>query len=137
MPRGRPKKQNIEETLKIFRLTNGEDVISICKIYHDDNYVELINPMLVAILPHASHKKQSLIMTNWLPASLITENSCCISMNDVLLTLEPNAVFAEYYSGLIMEQVLSNVGVYGSSDEELDIEEAIAERDLISPERLQ
>lgn len=137
MPRGRPKKQNIEETLKIFRLTNGDDVVSVCKIYHDDNYVELINPMLVAILPHASHKKQSLVMTNWLPSSLIDENACTISMNDILLTMDPNPVFAEYYSGIIMEQMQSPNDSYDASDEELDLEEAMEERELLSPEMIQ
>jgi hypothetical protein len=87
------------DTIKILRLKNGEDIIAYIKSEDDINY-DISEPMTVDVEVRGSNAGQ-LIMGNWLPVQLIKQNETTLKSEDILLMMEPQDHFLEYYMNAV------------------------------------
>lgn len=83
------------DTIKILRLKNGEDIIGYVKSENNITY-DISEPMTVDVEVRGSNAGH-LIMNNWLPVQLIKLNEVTIKSEDILLIMEPQDHFVEYY----------------------------------------
>ena len=81
--------------INFLRLKSGEDLISFIEKEGDD--VKLTHPLSIYINFNTKTQEQELILTFWLPTSLLKHNSATIPQSEILLSLEPKKDFKEYY----------------------------------------
>jgi hypothetical protein len=79
--------------IKIIRLTTGEDII--CGLIEADGTYYLKNPMV--FLLKDTGKQFALMLQNWLPMQVTKTNEASIKAKDVLMVLEPDENFTEYF----------------------------------------
>jgi hypothetical protein len=79
--------------IKIIRLTTGEDII--CGLIEADGTYYLKNPMV--FLLKDTGKQFALLLQNWLPMQVTKTNEASIKAKDVLMVLEPDENFTEYF----------------------------------------
>jgi hypothetical protein len=84
----------MENKIRIIRLKTNNDIIANMEFI--DDYVVLYDPLLMHV-EAISGNQGSLVLLNYLPHSLITENIATINVNDVLLTMNPNDELIEHY----------------------------------------
>jgi outer membrane lipopolysaccharide assembly protein LptE/RlpB len=90
--------------ISILRLVTGEDIIgNVTKELdydHQYNY-KVESPMVVTI---AYNGKESVMqLQHWLPVQLLKANVSVIKDKDIITMVEPNEVFATYYSETAMK----------------------------------
>jgi hypothetical protein len=106
--------------VKIIRLKSGEDIIGTCNFFSKEE-MDIHEPMTVDVETKGSYAGQ-LIMANWLPINLITDNKTTLRMEDVLITMDPEAAFIEYYQNTVskLKEVLkAKRDVQDMSDEQI------------------
>lgn len=81
--------------IKILRLKTGEDIISFIEM--DDKTITLHHPICVYIKFNPSKNTQELIMSYWLPNSLLKKQSAIIPTSEILAEMEPKESFKKYY----------------------------------------
>lgn len=85
--------------IKLIRLQSGEDIICTCHEDLETKMVMLKDPMTVI---YKRIKNGSiLLITPWLPAELIEDNTATIYTSDILTTTEPKLMVKNYYSKLV------------------------------------
>lgn len=123
----------LEPTIKIIRLTTGEDIISFC-IFNDKSIV-LFHPMTVFF--KRTSKGSALMMTPWLPFELIDANITEISYADVLTVMNAKDEISIYYQKTLKNEsklfeeytnvLLEKVRDYISDDPDSESTEGVTE----------
>jgi len=120
--------------IKLIRLQSGEDIICTCHEDLQTKMVMLKDPMTVI---YKRIKNGSLLLISpWLPAELIENNTATIYTSDILTTVEPKLMVKNYYSKLVdsldkfkkeeeetLRQFLEDDSEEGVYEDELDDEE--------------
>ena len=131
----------MNDTIKILRLKDGEDIIASYHLEEKTNIVVLNNPMIL-FFKRIGMGKSVVIMNPWLPLELVEENTARILINEIMTIFEPKKSLVDYYinsvkesnelvemnSEMIDESLMSAMGE--DDDEELtdeDIEEVLKE----------
>ena len=85
--------------IKLIRLQSGEDIICTCHEDLETKMVMLKDPMTVI---YKRIKNGSILLISpWLPAELIEDNTAIIYTSDILTTVEPKLMVKNYYSKLV------------------------------------
>ena len=85
--------------IKLIRLQSGEDIICTCHEDLETKMVMLKDPMTVI---YKRIKNGSILLISpWLPAELIEDNTATIYTSDILTTVEPKLMVKKYYSKLV------------------------------------
>ncbi len=85
--------------IKLIRLQSGEDIICTCHEDLETKMVMLKDPMTVI---YKRIKNGSILLISpWLPAELIEDNTATIYTSDILTTVEPKLMVKNYYSKLV------------------------------------
>ena len=106
-------------TIKIIRLKNGEDIIGSIK--KSRNSIDITEPMTVGVEQRGQYAGQ-LVMSNWLPVSLIKDNKTKLKTEDILIMLDPDDKFREYYESMVIrlnEMIEAKNEVKEMSNEEI------------------
>ena len=107
----------MENSIQIIRLKTNHDIIAHMDFV--DDYVILYDPMLMHV-EHVRGNQGQLILLNYLPHSLITENVATISITDVLLKMIPNDEMIEHYLDTVEQsKTLQVKAMEDLSDEEM------------------
>jgi hypothetical protein len=104
----------METTIKIFRLSSGEDIIA--ETERKDNLFKVINPIVFMLRNDTRSGNQTVSMTFWLPVSLMEKNQTIIDTRDIIAMMDPSADFAEYYLGAV-ENINNSRTSFKSTDE--------------------
>jgi hypothetical protein len=105
--------------VKIIRLKSGEDIIG--SIINNDNQIDIHEPMTVDVERRGTYAGQ-LIMSNWLPVNLIRDNKTTLNLEDILIMMDPEDSFIEYYQNTVdkLKEVLkAKRDVQDMSDEQI------------------
>jgi hypothetical protein len=91
--------QEQDVSIKIIRLTSGEDVVGSCVFDYtpDEGNVLIMNPMLVMFNRLKSRGNSVLLMAPWLPSEILDENMVLITYDNILTIMNPTKDFIEYY----------------------------------------
>lgn len=116
----------METTIKIFRLSSGEDIIA--EIERKDHLFKVTNPIVFMLRNDNRTGSQVVNMTFWLPASLLEKNQTIIDSKDIIATMDPSVDFAEYYLGAV-ENINNSRTSFKTSNEE---KETLTEEDKMS-----
>lgn len=81
--------------IKILRLKTGEDVIAF--VEPKKISIKIKYPTVILINYDEEEDQQELLMKYWLPVSLIEKNEAEIPLTEILLVLDVNEEFKEYY----------------------------------------
>lgn len=81
--------------IKILRLKTGEDIIAFIELKKIS--VKVRYPAVILIQYDPEEDQQELLMKYWLPVSLIEKNEAEIPLTEILLSLDVNEDFKEYY----------------------------------------
>lgn len=132
----------MNDTIKILRLKDGEDIIASYHLDEKTNIVVLSNPM-VLFFKRLGMGKSVVIMNPWLPLELVQENSAKILINEIMTVFEPKKSLIEYYltsvkesSELIemnsnmIDESLRNAFEEEEDDEEFDDEDKLTEEEI-------
>jgi hypothetical protein len=119
----------METTIKIFRLSCGDDVIAAVK--KKENKYKLINPIIFMLRSDNKTGNQVVNMSFWLPVSLMDKNETVIDVKDILAVVDPSADFAEYYLGAV-ETINSSIMSFKSDDDPLSEENMMSILDSMS-----
>ncbi len=107
----------MENSIRIIRLKTNHDIIAHMDFV--DDYVILYDPMLMHV-EHVRGNQGQLLLLNYLPHSLITENVATISVGDVLLNMIPNDEMIEHYLKTVEQsKTLQVKSMEDLSDEEM------------------
>jgi hypothetical protein len=107
----------MENSIRIIRLKTNHDIIAHMDFV--DDYVILYDPMLMHV-EHVRGNQGQLVLLNYLPHSLITENVATISVGDVLLNMIPNDEMIEHYLKTVEQsKTLQVKSMEDLSDEEM------------------
>lgn len=104
----------METTIKIFRLSSGEDIIAETERKNDT--FKVTNPIVFILRNDNKTGSQVVNMTFWLPVSLMEKNQTIIDSKDIIAMMDPSADFAEYYLGAV-ENINSSRTVFKSTDD--------------------
>lgn len=104
----------METTIKIFRLSSGEDIIA--ETERKDNLFKVINPIVFMLRNDSRSGNQTVSMTFWLPVSLMEKNQTIIDSKDIIAMMDPSVDFAEYYIGAV-ENINNSRTSFKSTDE--------------------
>jgi hypothetical protein len=107
----------METTIKIFRLSSGEDIIA--ETERKDNLIKVINPIVFILRNDNKTGSQVVNMTFWLPVSLMEKNQTIIDTRDIIATMDPSVDFAEYYLGAVKD--INNSKTRFKSADEKDV----------------
>ena len=97
------------ENIKIVRLQSGEDIIADCQQDEENSSMTLNNPMHI-VFKRIPSGRTVMFMMPWLPIELIKENSATIYDSDILTVFDPKEDLIEYYSQLITDEIMSDIG---------------------------
>lgn len=86
------------QTLKIIRLTSGEDIIGKIEFMKDGS-LTIDSPMVFMLKDNG--KTFNLMMQHWLPVNLIENNIAIISPLNIITVCEPNESFSEFYENMV------------------------------------
>jgi len=89
-------------SIKIVRLHNGEDIMADYVETIDNETALLNNPMQV-IFKRIPTGQTVMMMMPWLPIEVIKENSAIIYTSDILTMIDPKEDLIEYYSSAVVE----------------------------------
>jgi alpha-galactosidase/6-phospho-beta-glucosidase family protein len=106
--------------VKIIRLKSGEDIIGMCNFFSNSE-MDIFEPMTVDVETRGTYAGQ-LIMANWLPVNLIKDNKTTLKTEDILLTMDPEDSFIEYYTTMVdklKEALQAKRDVQDMSDEQI------------------
>ena len=81
------------QEIKIVRLKNGEDIISI--VQQETEGVNLSEPMSIEF--HSRGQNTGMVMSYWLPIQLTDENEVFLKSESIMCMMEPNKEFLDYY----------------------------------------
>ena len=112
----------METTIKIFRLSSGEDIIA--ETVRKDNLFKVVNPIVFMLRNDNRSGSQVVNMTFWLPVSLMEKNETIIDTRDIIATMDPSADFAEYYLGAV-----DNINNSKTSFKSTDDKEVLSDED--------
>ena len=87
--------------VRIIRLKNGEDILCNLLINEDKVLINLLEPMLISTEIHFN--EEHLVLTSWLPVSLIKENRSVIPITEVMCVMHPNDELIEYYNEMVIK----------------------------------
>lgn len=87
--------------IKILRLKTGEDIISF--IEKSNRTITLHHPICIYIKFNTIKSTQELIMSYWLPNSLLKTQTATIPCSEVLAEMEPKESFKQYYLKFLNE----------------------------------
>ena len=104
----------METTIKIYRLSSGEDIIA--ETEQKDNMFKVTNPIVFILRNDNKTGSQVVNMTFWLPVSLMERNQTIIQSKDIIAMMDPSADFAEYYLGAV-ENINNSKTVFKSTDD--------------------
>lgn len=104
--------------IKLIRLKNGEDLISY--IEESENEIRLRYPLNANIIFNTKTETQELILSFWLPTNLVKDNSASIPRSEILLILDPNEEFAEYYLDFLNERNETKTSITNKKRKELE-----------------
>lgn len=116
----------METTIKIFRLSSGEDIIA--ETERKDDLFKVVNPIVFMLRNDNRTGSQTVNMTFWLPVSLMEKNQTIIDSKDIIAMMDPSADFAEYYLGAV-ENINNSRSSFKSSNDE---KETLSEEDKMS-----
>jgi len=107
----------MENSVKIVRLQNGEDIIGYVSSKEEGRY-DITEPMSVGV--HFSNNEAGLVMRHWLPIQLIKKNEIVLTEKDILCMLEPADEFCEYYTNTVkkVRDLLKAKNLVDSLDDE-------------------
>ena len=107
----------MENNIRIIRLKDNNDIIANMDFRED--FVILYDPLLMHV-EHLRGSKGQLVLLNYLPHSLITENIATIDVKDILLTMNPNLEMVEHYLDTVEKSKALQVKVMEDlTDEEM------------------
>ena len=106
----------MENNIRIVRLKDSTDIVA--SIEFKEEYVILYDPLLMSI-QHFRGNQGQLVLLNWLPNSLITENIASLKTDDILMTMIPNDEMTDHY----LDTVEKSKALKVKSMEELSDEE--------------
>jgi len=107
----------MENSIRIIRLKTNHDIIAHMDFV--DDYIIIYDPLLMHV-EHVRGNQGQLVLLNYLPHSLITENVATISAQDVLLTMIPNDEMIEHYLDTVEQsKTLQVKAMEDLSDEEM------------------
>jgi hypothetical protein len=107
----------MENNIRIIRLKDNNDIIANMDFRED--FVILYDPLLMHVQHYKGNQGQ-LVLINYLPHSLITENIATISVSDILLTMNPNLEMVEHYLDTVEKSKSLQVkGMEDLTDEEM------------------
>jgi hypothetical protein len=107
------------ETIRILRLKNGEDIITYIEEIDKFNFI-LREPMVVLVKFDNRTGRQTILIDNWLPKTVIRNNEALITESEILTMMEPTAEFSEYFETAIGS--LNKESSDGHLSDEMDIE---------------
>jgi hypothetical protein len=87
--------------VKIIRLQTGEDVIGEITPIDEEGSFSVLDPMQIDMQLDPTSRKQILIMSHWLPVSLIKDNVAELHTTDIITAMVPKDEFVEYYQAQI------------------------------------
>lgn len=118
------------EAIKIVRLKDGFDIITTIDLVKGEYLVK--NPMIVDLHYRKGAAKPELVITNWLPVQILTENEACITTDMVVCIMEPNETLKEYYENLVSRsaEYLTSESVEDSKEIE-ELAEAMLELETV------
>lgn len=89
--------------INIIRLKNGEDIIGRTlepiQVKNINESFIVYEPLSVIVEQRGG--QQGLVMSHWVPISLVKHNEASINPCDVLTVFEPNEEFTEYYTNTV------------------------------------
>jgi hypothetical protein len=92
----------MNDTIKILRLKDGEDIITSYHIDEKSNVVVMNNPMSIFFKRMAMGK--SIVMMNpWLPLEIVEQNIAKIYATEIMTVIEPKKSLIEYYLQSVKE----------------------------------
>lgn len=96
--------ENISEvSIKILRLSTGEDIIGTCWLDDVSKSVGIENPLKIHLQRSTFTGKSMLYMLPWLPVEIIEDNYATINYSDVITTILPKKSMIEHYNNTIEE----------------------------------
>lgn len=92
----------------ILRLQSGEDIIGTTSPF--DGGIHIVEPMSFYVNYRNNEPKGVLQLSHWLPVQLIMSNEAFIRNEDILVIMEPEEQFLEYYVNAVskIQNVLDN-----------------------------
>ena len=107
----------MENNIRIVRLKDSTDIVA--SIEFKEEYVILYDPLLMSI-QHFRGNQGQLVLLNWLPNSLITENIASLKTDDILMTMIPNDEMTDHYLDTVEKsKALKVKNMEELSDEEM------------------
>jgi hypothetical protein len=79
----------------ILRLQSGEDIIGTTTPF--DGGIHIVEPMSFYVNYRNNEPKGVLQLSHWLPVQMIMSNEAYIRNEDILVIMEPEEQFMEYY----------------------------------------
>lgn len=110
----------MENSIKIVRLQNGEDIVGYVTNKQNGSY-DIVEPMTVDI--EFKNNEAGLVMRHWLPVQLVKTNETVLSDKDIICMFEPADEFCEYYMNTVekIKDIIKAKNLVDEySDEELD-----------------
>lgn len=92
----------MNDTIKILRLKDGEDIIASYHLDEKTNIVVLNNPMSL-FFKRMSMGRAIVLMNPWLPLELVEQNTAKIFVNEIMTVFEPKESLIEYYLTSVKE----------------------------------
>ena len=92
----------MNDTIKILRLKDGEDIIASYHLDEKTNIVVLNNPMSL-FFKRMSMGRAMVLMNPWLPLELVEQNTAKIFVNEIMTVFEPKESLIEYYLTSVKE----------------------------------
>lgn len=107
----------MENSVKIVRLQNGEDIIGYVTSKDNGSY-DIVEPMSVDLQLVNNHA--GLVMKHWLPVQLVKKNEIMLMDKDILCMIEPADDFCEYYTNTVekIRELLKAKNLVDSLDDE-------------------
>lgn len=107
----------MENSVKIVRLQNGEDIIGFVTSKENGSY-DVVEPMAVDV--QLQNNQAGLVMRHWLPVQLVKKNEIVLADKDILCMIEPADDFCEYYTNTVekIRELLKAKKLVDSLDEE-------------------
>jgi hypothetical protein len=115
------------QEIKIVRLKNGEDIISI--VQQENEGVNLLEPMAIEF--HSRGQNTGMVMSYWLPIQLTDANEVFMKNENIMCMMDPNKEFLDYYVKALKKLKDAEDSVESTSEDEIT-ETLIAEEDLKS-----
>jgi hypothetical protein len=125
--------------VKMVKLKTNETLIALVEFSkeegaEDDDYVTLHNPCRVIFDAFTNPGRTSIILSEWLPSQIVSEQVCYIYLSDIITMVDVNERFRKTYELTVvkkiqLEELIRNGELMSRSPESMSEEEEQEEQD--------